>query len=37
VGNGVVGAVGVGGAPDGHLDGACANAGIEMVKDLLKS
>ena len=36
VGNEVIGAVGVGGAPGGHLDEACANAGIEKVKDLLK-
>lgn len=36
VGNEVIGAVGVGGAPGGHLDEACAMAGIEKVKDLLK-
>lgn len=36
VGNDVIGAVGVGGAPGGHLDEACANAAIEKVKDLLK-
>lgn len=36
VGTEVIGAVGVGGAPGGHLDEACANAGIEKVKDLLK-
>jgi uncharacterized protein GlcG (DUF336 family) len=36
VGNEVIGAVGVGGAPGGHLDEACANAGIEKVKELLK-
>jgi uncharacterized protein GlcG (DUF336 family) len=31
-GNEVIGAVGVGGAPGGHLDDQCANAGIEKVK-----
>ncbi|CAN7435796.1 heme-binding protein [Variovorax sp. LjRoot84] len=31
-GNEVIGAVGVGGAPGGHLDEQCANAGIEKVK-----
>lgn len=36
VGNEVIGAVGVGGAPGGHLDEACANAGIEKVKEFLK-
>lgn len=36
VGNEVIGAVGVGGAPGGHLDEACANAAIEKVKGLLK-
>jgi uncharacterized protein GlcG (DUF336 family) len=36
VGNEVIGAVGVGGAPGGHLDDACANAAIEKVKDQLK-
>ena len=36
VGNEVIGAVGAGGAPGGHLDEVCANAGIEKVKDLLK-
>jgi uncharacterized protein GlcG (DUF336 family) len=36
VGNEVIGAVGVGGAPGGHLDEQCANAGIEKVKELLK-
>ena len=29
-------AVGVGGAPGGHLDEECANAGIDKVKELLK-
>jgi len=28
--------VGVGGAPGGHLDEQCANAGIDKVKELLK-
>lgn len=36
VGNEVIGAVGVGGAPGGHLDEACANAGIAKVAELLK-
>ena len=34
-GNEVIGAVGVGGAPGGHLDEQCANAAIEKVKGLL--
>ncbi|MGU3495757.1 GlcG/HbpS family heme-binding protein [Xanthobacteraceae bacterium A53D] len=36
VGNEVIGAVGVGGAPGGHLDEACANAAIAKVQDQLK-
>ena len=36
VGNEVIGAVGVGGAPAGNLDEQCAIAGIEKVKDMLK-
>ena len=36
VGNEVIGAVGVGGAPGGHLDEQCAVAAIEKVKDQLK-
>ena len=36
VGNEVIGAVGVGGAPSGQLDEQCALAGIEKVRDLLK-
>ena len=35
-GNDVIGAVGVGGAPGGHLDEQCALAGLDKVKDLLK-
>ena len=35
VGNEVIGAVGVGGAPGGHLDEQCANAALEQVKALL--
>ncbi|MCC6852888.1 MAG: heme-binding protein [Comamonadaceae bacterium] len=35
-GNDVIGAVGVGGAPGGHLDEQCALAGLEKVRDLLK-
>ncbi len=34
-GNEVIGAIGVGGAPGGNLDEACANAGIEKIKDRL--
>jgi uncharacterized protein GlcG (DUF336 family) len=34
-GNEVIGAVGVGGAPGGHLDDQCAAAAIEKVKDRL--
>jgi len=36
VGDEVIGAVGVGGAPGGHLDEECANAGIEKVKTKLR-
>jgi uncharacterized protein GlcG (DUF336 family) len=36
VGNEVIGAVGVGGAPGGHLDEQCAMAALEKVKDSLK-
>jgi uncharacterized protein GlcG (DUF336 family) len=36
VGNEVIGAVGVGGAPGGHLDEQCANAAIDKIKDQLK-
>lgn len=35
-GDEVIGAVGVGGAPGGHLDEQCAVAGIEGAADLLK-
>lgn len=35
-GNEVIGAVGVGGAPGGHLDEQCANAALDKVKDSLK-
>jgi len=35
VGNDVIGAVGIGGAPGGHLDEQCANAALEKVKGLL--
>lgn len=31
----VVGAIGVGGAPGGHLDDQCAEAGIERIRDRL--
>ena len=36
VGNEVIGAVGVGGAPGGHLDDQCVVAALEAVKDQLK-
>lgn len=36
VGNEVIGAVGVGGAPGGHLDEQCAMTAIDKVKDQLK-
>lgn len=36
VGNEVIGAVGVGGAPGGHLDEQCAMTALEKVKDMLK-
>ncbi|MDO9436248.1 heme-binding protein [Hydrogenophaga sp.] len=36
VGNEVIGAVGVGGAPGGNLDEQCAVAALDKVKDLLK-
>ncbi len=35
-GNEVIGAVGIGGAPGGHLDEQCAVAALEQVKDQLK-
>ena len=36
VGNEVIGAIGVGGAPGGHLDDQCAEAGINAIRDRLK-
>ena len=36
VGNEVIGAVGIGGAPNGNLDEQCAMAALDKVKDLLK-
>jgi len=36
VGNEVIGAVGVAGAPGGQLDEQCANAALAKVADLLK-
>ena len=36
VGDEVIGAVGVGGAPGGHLDEKCAVAGIAAAQDMLK-
>lgn len=35
-GDAVIGAIGVGGAPGGHLDEACANAALEKFADRLK-
>ncbi|MDB5807111.1 MAG: hypothetical protein JWN73_4433 [Betaproteobacteria bacterium] len=35
VGNETIGAIGVGGAPGGNLDEACASAGIDKIKDRL--
>ena len=36
VGNEVIGAVGVGGAPGGNLDEQCALAALDKVKEQLK-
>lgn len=36
VGNDVIGGIGVGGAPGGHLDEACAQAGLDKIKDRLQ-
>lgn len=36
VGNEVIGAVGIGGAPGGHLDEQCAMVALDKVKELLK-
>lgn len=36
VGNETIGAVGIGGAPGGHLDEQCAMAALDKVKDQLK-
>ncbi|MES2535609.1 MAG: heme-binding protein [Pseudomonadota bacterium] len=35
-GNEVIGAVGIGGAPGGHLDEQCAMVALDKVKELLK-
>jgi len=35
-GDEVIGAIGVGGAPGGHLDDQCAEAGISKIRDRLK-
>ena len=35
-GNEVIGAIGIGGAPGGHLDEQCAVAALDKVKDQLK-
>ena len=34
-GNDVIGGIGVGGAPGGHLDDQCSQAGIDKIKDRL--
>ncbi|HBP87923.1 MAG TPA: hypothetical protein DD706_09525, partial [Nitrospiraceae bacterium] len=31
IGGEIVGGIGVGGAPGGHLDAACAQAGLETI------
>lgn len=36
VGDEVIGAIGVGGAPGGQLDEQCANAGIDKIRERLK-
>lgn len=36
MGDEVVGAIGASGAPGGNLDDACANAGLDKIKDQLK-
>lgn len=36
VGDEVIGAIGVGGAPSGQIDEECANAGIERARDRLR-
>lgn len=36
IGNDTIGAVGVGGAPGGHLDEQCAVAAVDKVRDQLK-
>jgi uncharacterized protein GlcG (DUF336 family) len=36
VGSETIGAIGVGGAPGGHLDEQCAMAALDKVKDQLK-
>ena len=35
-GNEVIGAVGIGGAPGGHLDEQCAKAALDQVQELLR-
>jgi uncharacterized protein GlcG (DUF336 family) len=34
-GDEVIGAIGIGGAPGGHLDDQCAEAGIAKIRDRL--
>jgi uncharacterized protein GlcG (DUF336 family) len=35
-GDEIIGAIGVGGAPGGHLDDQCAEAAIAKIRDRLK-
>ena len=36
IGNDVIGSMGIGGAPGGHLDDQCVEAGINRIRDSLK-
>lgn len=36
IGDETIGAVGIGGAPGGNLDGECATEALEKIKDKLK-
>jgi uncharacterized protein GlcG (DUF336 family) len=36
IGGEIVGGIGVGGAPGGHLDAACAQAGLESIGATVK-
>jgi uncharacterized protein GlcG (DUF336 family) len=37
IGGEVVGGIGVGGAPGGHLDAACAQAGLDSIGATIKA